>query len=66
MGIIESFAERTRGKNLSVVFPEGRDERVIRAARRLKDDSVAEPIVLGSPGQIEAAVEKAEVGLDGI
>jgi len=66
MDIIESFAERTRGKNLSVVFPEGRDERIIQAARRLKDENIAEPIVLGGPGQIEAAVEKAGTTLDGI
>lgn len=66
MDIIESFAERTRGKGYSVVLPEGRDERVIRAARRLKDEAIAEPIVLGGPGQIREAVEKAGVGLDGI
>jgi len=66
MDIIESFAERARGKNLSVVLPEGRDERIIRAARRLKDDNIAEPIVLGRPEQIEAALEKAGTGLDGV
>ena len=66
MDIIESFAERARSKNLSVVLPEGRDERIIQAARRLKDDDIAEPIVVGQPGQIEAAMEKAGVGLEGI
>ncbi len=66
MDIIESFGERARGKNLSVVLPEGRDERIIRAARRLKDDNIAEPIVLGRPEQIEAALEKAGTTLDGI
>jgi phosphate acetyltransferase len=66
MGIIESFTEKARGKNLSVVFPEGRDERIVRAARRLKDDAIAEPVVLGSPEQIEAAVGSAGVNLDGI
>ncbi|MBL7153193.1 MAG: phosphate acetyltransferase [Phycisphaerae bacterium] len=66
MDIIESFGERARGKNLAVVLPEGRDERIIRAARRLKDDNIAEPIVLGRPDRIEAAVEKAGADLDGI
>ena len=66
MDIIESFAEKARITNLTVVLPEGRDERIIQAARRLKDDNIAEPIVLGSPGQIAAAVERAGVGLDGI
>ncbi|MCH7559436.1 MAG: phosphate acetyltransferase, partial [Planctomycetes bacterium] len=66
MNIISSFREKAKGKNLSVVLPEGRDERIIQAARRLKDEDIAQPIVLGKPDQIEAAIEKAGVNLDGI
>jgi len=66
MDIISSFREKTRGKNLSVVLPEGRDERVLQAARRLKDQDIARPIVLGRPEQIESAKQKAGVKLDGI
>lgn len=66
MDIIEVFKAKARGKNLSVVLPEGRDERVIRAARRLRDEGIARPIVLGSPQQIEAATAKAGIDLDGI
>ena len=71
MDIISSFREKARGKNLSVVLPEGRDERIIQAARRLKDEDIAQPIVLGKPGQIEAAIEISraqglEIHLDGI
>lgn len=66
MDIISGFREKTRGKNLSVVLPEGRDERVLQAARRLKDQDIARPIVLGRPEQIEAAIEKVHVDLSGI
>lgn len=66
MDIISSFKEKARGKNLSVVLPEGRDERIIQAARRLKDEDIVQPIVLGKPAQIEAAIEKAGVNLDDI
>ncbi len=66
MDIVSSFKEKVRGKNLSVVLPEGRDERIIQAARILKDQDIAQPIVLGTPAQIEAAIEKAGVNLDGI
>ncbi|OHB67787.1 MAG: phosphate acetyltransferase [Planctomycetes bacterium RBG_13_60_9] len=66
MDIIEVFKAKARGKNLSVALPEGRDERVIQAARRLRDEDIARPIVLGTPQQIEAATRKAGVGLDGI
>lgn len=66
MDIISSFKEKVKGRNLSVVLPEGRDERIIQAARQLKDEDIAQPIVLGTPEQIEAAVEKADVSLNGI
>jgi phosphate acetyltransferase len=66
MDIISSFRERARGKDLSVVLPEGRDERIVQAARRLRDESIARPIVLGKPEQIEAAIEKAGVNMEGI
>ena len=66
MNIIDSFKEKIRGKGLTVVFPEGKDERIVKAARQLKDEGVAEPIVLGRPEQIEAAMDAASVNLDGI
>jgi len=66
MDIISSFKEKVEGKKLSVVLPEGRDERIIQAARRLKDEDIAQPIVLGKPEQFEAAIENARVDLDGI
>jgi phosphate acetyltransferase len=66
MDIVSSFRERIRGRNLSVVLPEGRDERIIRAARILRDEQIARPIVLGKPEQIESATAKAGVNLDDI
>ena len=66
MDIISSFREKVQGRNLTVVLPEGRDERILQAARRLKDENIAQPIVLGKPEQIDAAIEKAGVTLDGI
>ena len=66
MGTVSCFKEKISGRGLSVVFPEGDDERIIQAARRLKDEAIARPFVLGKPEQIEAAVEKAGVNFDGI
>ena len=66
MTVINGFTEKVKGKNLSVVLPEGNDERIILAARRIKDENIATPIILGKPEKIAAAVEKASVKLDGI
>ncbi len=66
MDIIKQFVDKIRGCRLRVVFPEGRDPRIIRAARQLADDDLAVPIILGTPGQITGAVDEAGVDLDGI
>jgi len=66
MNVISVFKEKVRAKQLSVVLPEGADERIIKAARILKDENIALPIVLGKPEKIEEAVSKAAVSLDGI
>ena len=42
-----SLREKIVGKNLKIVFPEGNDERVLRAAARLKFEGLIEPIILG-------------------
>lgn len=39
--------EKIRGRGLKVVFPEGNDERIVAAAKRLREERLAEPIVLG-------------------
>ena len=49
-----------------LVFPEGHDERIVAAARRLKDDSIAVPVLLGASGEIGAAAARAGVSLEGI
>ena len=38
---------KIRGRGLRVVFPEGGDERIVAAAKRLREEGIAEPIVLG-------------------
>ncbi|MFH1616816.1 MAG: phosphate acetyltransferase [Planctomycetota bacterium] len=66
MDIITHFREKVSGKGFSVVFPEGNDERIIKAARIIKDENIAAPIVLGKPEEIDSAAKTAGVNLDGI
>ncbi len=66
MGIVDKFVELAKAKTGSVVLPEGGDERIVKAARQIKDDGIADPILLGSAEQIQAAADKAGVSLSGI
>ncbi|HEP2341990.1 TPA: phosphate acetyltransferase [Streptococcus pyogenes] len=50
--------EKILGKNMKIVFPEGNDERVVRAAARLKFEGLLEPIILGQSEEIRNLLTK--------
>ncbi len=71
MDLLEQFiakakGAKAKGKDQTVVLPEGGDARVLRAARRLVDEGVARPVLLGARHGLETAAEGAGVSLDGI
>ena len=47
--VLDRCRERIRGRALRVVFPETADGRVVAAARRLRDERLAEPILVDNP-----------------
>ena len=66
MDIIEQLIERAKSRPRSVVLPEGEDARIALAARRLRDEGIARPILVGERAALEAAAASAGVALDGI
>lgn len=48
MNVLDCAMARIRGRGLRVVFPEAADERVIAAAHRLREQGLAEPVLLGA------------------
>ena len=53
MSILTRFIEAAKRRSLAVVLPEGKDDRVLAAARRMKDEGIANPILLGDAAEIE-------------
>ena len=64
--IVEACISRARERVGRVVFPEGHDERIVAAARALKDQRIATPLLLGTMHDITEAAARAGVSLDGI
>lgn len=48
-----------------IVFPEGDDREVLRAAQRLLDEKIAIPILIGRPDRIEMARKEEDLELSG-
>ncbi len=66
MDLLELFIAKAQARSRTVVLPEGGDARVLRAARRLADEGIATPVLLGTRTQLEQAAGRAGVALDGI
>jgi phosphate acetyltransferase len=61
MDMLEQACAQIRGRGLRVVFPEGGDERILAAAQRLREASLAEPICLRQAAPAEAVERYAEL-----
>ena len=51
-----------RGPLKRIVFPEGEEPKIIRAALQIRDEGIGEPILLGRPQRIRATIE--DLGLN--
>jgi phosphate acetyltransferase len=49
MDILQRLFERARARRARIVLPETGDERIVQAARRLRDEGLAEAILPGAP-----------------
>ncbi|MBF0777535.1 phosphate acetyltransferase [Streptococcus cuniculi] len=61
MGIRSLFGglrEKIVGQQVKIVFPEGNDERVVRAAARLKFEGLLDPIILGDPDDVRGLLSE--------
>lgn len=61
MELFESLKQKIKGKNLRIVFPEAIDERILKAAVRLQQENLVEPVFLGDAEEIQKAALAAGV-----
>ena len=66
MDIADRLAAQARQRRRAVALPEGEDARILQAARRLHDEGIARPVLIGARGALEEAGAAAGVALDGI
>lgn len=64
--VMRGLRARARKKLARVVFPEGHNDTVIRAATQLVEDGICRPVLLGRPPRIAEKAEALGVNLDGV
>jgi phosphate acetyltransferase len=66
MDIVPACKAAVRGRGLRVVLPESADERILRAARLIRDEELAVPVLLGAAADIEARAARLGITLSGL
>ncbi len=64
--MIASVVEKIRGKGIRIVFTEGSDPRVLKAAARLNEDNILAPVLLGNRDEISACAKANNLYIDEI
>ena len=65
-GIMRGLINRAMRDPKRIVFPEGEEPKIIRAASILVDDGIAYPTLLGHRATIERIADEHRISLDGI
>lgn len=66
MDLFDNLKQKVSGANKTIVFPEGQEPRIFRAAIRLKNDGLVVPILLGKVDEIKQNAENEGVDLGDI
>ena len=65
-GLMHTIRVKAKERSMRVVYPQGADPRIIRAARRVSDEGIAAPIILGNVGAVQKTAGELEIPLDDI
>jgi len=66
MSFMDDAYAKVKGKGSRVVYPEGLEERAIRAARWLRDRDLVAPVLIGPAAAVREKAKALGVALDGI
>jgi phosphate acetyltransferase len=61
VSFLEKLTASLRDGGRTVVFPEGSDERILAASRRLVEERIARVVLLGPVAEIESAARRADI-----
>ncbi|MCD6386537.1 phosphate acetyltransferase [Candidatus Sumerlaeota bacterium] len=65
MSVMDTIVEKARANQRRIVLPEAAyDQRICAAARRLKDQNIVIPILLGNPDRVHKTAQQAGFNVD--
>ncbi len=64
--VMRTVIDKAQRKPKRIVFPEGEEEKILRAAQELLDEKIATPILLGNEAGIRTSIAEHGLSLDGV
>ena len=64
--LMRAVMHKARKQPKRVVFPEGGEDKILRACQILLDEKIAHPILLGKPASIAARIQELNLHLEGV
>jgi malate dehydrogenase (oxaloacetate-decarboxylating)(NADP+) len=64
--VMRIFIHKAQASPKRIVFPEGEEEKILRAAQIIVDDRIAQPVLLGSRSTIQLKIKEFGLDLDGV
>jgi malate dehydrogenase (oxaloacetate-decarboxylating)(NADP+) len=59
--VMRFFIEKAKAQPKRIVFPEGNEEKILRACQNICDEGMAQPILLGNKEEIETKIKGLEL-----
>lgn len=66
MDLFSIVKEKVAGKDLKIVFPEGSDERILKATSRLASENILKPILVGNESELTKKAKKLGLSIENI
>ncbi|HAY32555.1 MAG TPA: NADP-dependent malic enzyme [Bacteroidetes bacterium] len=64
--VVRRTVEKAKGHPRKIVFPEGEQYKILKAAQQLIEDNIAEPILLGNIDVIQKQIEDHHINAEGM
>ena len=66
MSMVDDIKKKAKSKLMTIVLPEGDEPRTVQAAKIIKDDGLAKPVLLGSKTAVEKTAKDTNTDITGI
>jgi malate dehydrogenase (oxaloacetate-decarboxylating)(NADP+) len=64
--VMRFFIHKAQQAPKRIVFPEGEEEKILRAAQIIMDEKIAQPILLGNEQNIRSKIQALDLDLEGV